>query len=109
MYISTYICLLIAKMDFSRSLQKTFASSGWEVGIEGNFPIHKAVVEGKHAPYRQGIDRMRPTPPLIVMPRGTKVLSAYSYGVSSWTKTGKVSVILPGGDLKRYIIRDRLA
>ena len=41
----------------------------------------------------------------IAMPRGTKVLSAESCGISAWTKTAKVSVILPGGDSKRYFIK----
>ncbi|KAF7512575.1 hypothetical protein GJ744_000836 [Endocarpon pusillum] len=60
-------------------------SSEWELGIKGNFPIHKAVVQ--------------------VMPRATKVVSAESCGISAWTKTAKVSVILPDGSPKRYFLK----
>ena len=30
-------------------------SSEWEVGMEGNFPIHKAVVDGEDALHRLSI------------------------------------------------------
>lgn len=73
------------------------------MGIEGNFPIHKAVVEGKNAPNRLSSATTDTT--FIVMPRGTNVLSAESCGMSTWTKTAKVSVILPGGDSKRYFLK----
>jgi hypothetical protein len=51
------------------------------------------------------IDRLRRTPNFAVMPRGTKVVSAESWGVSTWTKTAKVSVILSDGNLKRYFLK----
>ena len=63
-------------------------SSGWELGIEGNFPIHKAVA--------------------AVMSSGTNVVSSESCGVSAWTKTAKVSVILPDGSPKSYFLKVRL-
>lgn len=40
-----------------------------------------------------------------VMPQGTKIISAESSGVSAWTKTAKVSVILPGGKAKKYFLK----
>lgn len=40
-----------------------------------------------------------------VMPHGTKIISAESWGVSAWTKTAKVSVILPGGMAKKYFLK----
>ena len=39
------------------------------------------------------------------MPRGTKVVSAETCGISAWTKTAKVSVILPDGHPKRYFLK----
>ncbi|KAK5224070.1 hypothetical protein LTR47_010093 [Exophiala xenobiotica] len=39
------------------------------------------------------------------MPKGTRVVSAESCGVSAWTKTAKVSVILQGGSRKRYFLK----
>ncbi|KAH6680768.1 Fructosamine kinase-domain-containing protein [Halenospora varia] len=39
------------------------------------------------------------------MPEGTKVVSAVSYGVSAWTKTGRISVILKDGTRKRYFAK----
>jgi hypothetical protein len=60
-------------------------SSDWEAGIEGNFPLHKAVV--------------------AVMPSGTKIVSSEFCGVSAWTKTAKISIILPDGNPKRYFLK----
>src|SRR6266550_2014702 len=39
------------------------------------------------------------------MPKGTKAISAESCGISAWTKTAKVSVILPDGSPKRYFLK----
>lgn len=39
------------------------------------------------------------------MPSGTTIVSAESCGVSAWTKTAKVSVILPDGSPKRYFLK----
>ncbi|OQV02733.1 hypothetical protein CLAIMM_07878 [Cladophialophora immunda] len=60
-------------------------SSIWENGVEGNFLVHKAVA--------------------AVMPPGTKVVSAETSGISAWTKTAKVSAILPNGNPKRYFLK----
>lgn len=43
-----------------------------------------------------------------VMPRKTKVISAESCGISAWTKTAKVSVVLPDGSPKRYFLKVNL-
>lgn len=40
-----------------------------------------------------------------VMPKGTKVGSAETSGISAWTKTAKVSVVLPDGSPKRYFLK----
>lgn len=40
-----------------------------------------------------------------VMPKGTRVVSAESCGISAWTKTAKISVILPDGRPKRYFVK----
>ncbi|KAG8169541.1 hypothetical protein KVR01_000286 [Diaporthe batatas] len=60
-------------------------SFDWLDGVEGNFPVHKAVAN--------------------VMPRGTKVIASESSGISAWTKTAKVSVILPDGSATRYFLK----
>ncbi|KAH9904667.1 Fructosamine kinase-domain-containing protein [Xylariomycetidae sp. FL2044] len=60
-------------------------STEWLTDIEGNFPIHKAVV--------------------AAMPKGTRVVAAQSHGTSSWTKTAKVSVELLDGSPKRYFLK----
>ncbi|KAB5583537.1 hypothetical protein GE09DRAFT_1212121 [Coniochaeta sp. 2T2.1] len=39
------------------------------------------------------------------MPKGTKITSASSHGTSSWTKTAKVSAILPDGSPKQYFLK----
>lgn len=39
------------------------------------------------------------------MPQGTKVIASESYGVSSWTKTAKVSVVLKGGYRAKYFLK----
>jgi hypothetical protein len=30
-------------------------SSDWEGGVEGNFPVHRAVIEGKNALHKRSI------------------------------------------------------
>ncbi|KAI1873984.1 uncharacterized protein JN550_003253 [Neoarthrinium moseri] len=57
----------------------------WVTGIEGNFLLHDAVLK--------------------LLPEGTEVISAFSSGVSAWSKTAKVSVVLPNGSLKRYFLK----
>ena len=57
----------------------------WELGIDGNFPLHKAVV--------------------AQMPSGTKIVSSEFSGVSAWTKTAKISAILADGSKKRYFLK----
>ncbi|KAL8827721.1 MAG: hypothetical protein Q9170_006898 [Blastenia crenularia] len=57
----------------------------WAKGIEGNFAIHQAVSD--------------------VLPKGTIIVSAESHGTSSWTKTAKLSVILPVGSPKKYFLK----
>lgn len=82
----------------------------WLDGIEGNFPIHRAVLDGSFSapPRFQQItqilftDRLRLPP---AMPTGTKVIASESSGISSWTKTAKVSVILPGGIPASYFLK----
>lgn len=39
------------------------------------------------------------------MPKETKVIASESFGISSWTKTAKVSVILQNGSLARYFLK----
>ncbi|TVY32309.1 hypothetical protein LSUB1_G008530 [Lachnellula subtilissima] len=60
-------------------------SFDWELGIEGRFPLHKAVV--------------------AVIPSRTKIVSSDCYSVFTRTKTAKVSVILPDGTLQRYFLK----
>ena len=60
-------------------------STKWESGIEGGFPVHEAV--------------------RAIMPSGTKIVSAESYGISTWTKTAKVSVVLSDRTPKRYFLK----
>ncbi|CAN8101749.1 unnamed protein product [Discula destructiva] len=57
----------------------------WLEQIEGNFPIQKAVLD--------------------VMPKGTRILSAESSGISAWTRTAKVSVILSDGSPARFFLK----
>ena len=77
--------------------------SEWELGVEGNFPIHKAVVKG--ISHFTGYPRAGTDTNLAVFPRGTKIMTADSCGISAWTKTAKVSVILPNGSPKRYFLK----
>ena len=77
--------------------------SQWELGIDGNFPVHRAVVKGNHTLHSYpptGIDTN-----FAVLPRGTRIVTAESCGISAWTKTAKVSVILSDGILKRYFLK----
>ncbi|RDW86697.1 uncharacterized protein DSM5745_03339 [Aspergillus mulundensis] len=60
-------------------------SGDWVPGIAGNFPLHQAVVEA--------------------MPKGAIVLSAETYGTSSWSQTAKVLATLPDGSPKTYFLK----
>jgi len=72
----------------STSPQNMADSSNWALDIKGNFPLHKAVIE-------------------VILSR-TKVVSSELCGVSAWTKTAKVSVILLDGSTKNYFLKVRL-
>ncbi|KAL9617645.1 MAG: hypothetical protein Q9160_007562 [Pyrenula sp. 1 TL-2023] len=39
------------------------------------------------------------------MPKGTQVVSAESCGISTWTKTAKISIILPSGEPASYFLK----
>ncbi|KAL9003318.1 MAG: hypothetical protein Q9188_003794 [Gyalolechia gomerana] len=60
-------------------------STVWAQRIEGDFAVHEAVSK--------------------VLPEEIKIVSAESYGTSSWTKTAKLSAILPGGSPKNYFLK----
>lgn len=41
------------------------------------------------------------------MPKGTKVISAETWGLSAWTKTAKISTELADGSAQRYFLKVR--
>ncbi|KAK6063190.1 hypothetical protein SCUP515_12630 [Seiridium cupressi] len=57
----------------------------WVSGIAGNFPLHKAVAD--------------------LLPNGTRIISSETCGISAWTKTAKISVVLPDETPKRYFLK----
>ncbi|KAH8761023.1 Fructosamine kinase-domain-containing protein [Diaporthe sp. PMI_573] len=57
----------------------------WATDIDGDFALHSTVTE--------------------VMPKGTKVISAETWGLSAWTKTAKISTELPDGKTQRYFLK----
>jgi hypothetical protein len=59
--------------------------------------------------HSSGYESAKTDTSFAVMPRGTKVISAESWGISAWTKTAKVSVILPDGSPKRYFLKVNLS
>ena len=61
----------------------------------------------KVRPYSEGALAHESDNTFAVMPRGTKVISAESCGISAWTKTGKISVRLADGIVKRYFLKVR--
>lgn len=73
--------------------------------VGGNFPMDEAVLSSMY-----NADEILPshvdTP--AVFPPGSVVLSAESHGLSTWTRTGCITVKLPSGDLKRYFIKVRV-
>ena len=78
-------------------------SLDWEAGINGDFQLNKEVVEGIVVS-SAGLNQSH-LPSFAVMPPGTIVISAESHGISSWTKTAKVSVLLPDKRSKRYFLK----
>jgi hypothetical protein len=77
-------------------------SDEWVTGIEGNFPLHKAVLEGK-IPKAKFKIVIRAS--FLAMPSGVKPLSAETHGTSSWSKTAKVVVLQPDGTRKAYFLK----
>ncbi|KAI0968075.1 Fructosamine kinase-domain-containing protein [Xylaria arbuscula] len=53
--------------------------------IQGDYPLDEAIVEA--------------------LPKGTKVLSAESWGLSAWSRTAKISTILSDGTSKKYFVK----
>ncbi|KAI3538104.1 hypothetical protein CSPX01_09681 [Colletotrichum filicis] len=43
--------------------------------------------------------------PNLVLPIGSKIVTAESYGDSVWTQTGRMTVELPDGDVKQYFLK----
>ncbi|KAI0020286.1 Fructosamine kinase-domain-containing protein [Xylariomycetidae sp. FL0641] len=60
-------------------------SSDWLSDIEGNFPLHKAVVEA--------------------LPKGVRVHAANAWGTSSWSRTAKLTASLADGTPKAYFLK----
>ena len=65
--------------------QTTQSPLAQNVDADGDFPVHDAVMN--------------------VMPVGARVISAESHGTSGWTKTAKVSVMMPDGSPKMYFLK----
>lgn len=92
------------------------SSDDWITGMEGNFPIHRAIYEGKSKIKNQtkvtlpqmAITLIQGLSLPTAMPSGTKIVSAVSSGVSAWAKTAKVTVTQPDGSPKRYFLKVRL-
>ena len=42
---------------------------------------------------------------LNILPQGTRVIEASSYGTSAWTRTARVDVVLPDGTQKSYFLK----
>lgn len=42
---------------------------------------------------------------LKILPQGTRVIEASSYGTSAWTRTARVDVELPDGTQKSYFLK----
>ncbi|KAK8030920.1 hypothetical protein PG990_000654 [Apiospora arundinis] len=59
--------------------------SAWKRCISGDIPLNKAVVEK--------------------LPTGSRVVSAESYGKSSWARTAKILVVSAAGSLDRYFLK----
>ncbi|KAL8712659.1 MAG: hypothetical protein Q9220_003191 [cf. Caloplaca sp. 1 TL-2023] len=42
---------------------------------------------------------------IAVLPPGSRVLEASSFGTSAWTRTARISVTLEDGTLKKYFLK----
>ena len=94
----------LLKSLYSEKQQRMSDYGDWQSGIEGNFALHKAVVGGKIPPEFLSLYELT----VPALPKGTTVISAESCGVSAWTRTAKVSVVLPDGTAKRYFLKVRI-
>lgn len=76
----------------------------WVEGIEGDFPLHEAVVEGMKSKLAESGDKVADCDVVLAtaMPNGAKATASESWGISAWTQTAKVTAILPDGTEERY-------
>lgn len=44
---------------------------------------------------------------ILLLPKGTRVVSAESWGISAWTKTAKIDAVLGDGTAKRSFFESR--
>ncbi|KAI0394992.1 Fructosamine kinase-domain-containing protein [Xylariaceae sp. FL0594] len=63
--------------------------SDWVEGIEGDFPLNRAVAQSKETS----------------LPPGSRAVSAESWGVSMWTNTAKLSTLGPSGEPREYFLK----
>ncbi|WEW55099.1 hypothetical protein PRK78_000527 [Emydomyces testavorans] len=63
--------------------------------VRGNFQLDDAVVDGE-------ADYLKHEALPIA---GTKVASAYNYGMSLWGQTAKIYTVLPTGERKEYFLK----
>lgn len=87
-----------------------FAIMAWVTDIQGNFRLHSAVVDGAISFSPPGDSQISNSACVVaVMPAGTNVLEAEAWGTSAWTKTAKITTLLPDGTPKRYFVKVRSA
>ena len=63
-----------------------------------------AVLDGKVL-FFHGKTRSSADSHLAVLPKGSRLVLAERSGVSTWSKTGKLSIVLADGRKKRYFIK----
>ncbi|KAK5717438.1 hypothetical protein LTR17_016125 [Elasticomyces elasticus] len=79
----------------------------WIEEVEGDFLLHKAVLNGMSSVPngKEYLSRTEAGLKTTVMPMGTKVLTAERYGTSAWARTGKITVLSPENEHKRYFLK----
>lgn len=71
--------------------------------VQGDFAIDQAIVDGRYCSKPAYAEHVLTV--MLVMPKGTSVISAEECNLSAWTRIAKINTVLADGSPKRYFLK----
>lgn len=71
--------------------------------VQGDFAIDQAIVDGRYCSKPAYAEHVLTV--MLVMPKGTSVISAEEWNLSAWTRIAKINTVLADGSPKRYFLK----